>query len=287
MLRAEPRWFAAWGLVGFMLTTLVPGSGRSAELIATPGVEGSGEFSVPVIGYPPWNGPLRLRGRQPVGEMTRAFVPIEPMGPRVLRLLRADESVVDVDLEALRHGWPAAENPELRPGDRLSVLPSTSRIDVWGAVESPGERAWVEGDTALEAIQMAGGVRSDAGPMILIHRQGDPEHRFILNRNQPDIMPLVAGDRIFVPAMTERRTPAVVHIRGALHYTGPFPLLEGRDRPLDLVQLAGGPTSDALAKRALLISGAPGGAAVEFDLGSAAAETLSLGPGDTIYVPRR
>ncbi len=186
------------------------------------------------------------------GGTTAVEIPAEPaMAPPMHRrvlLLRAGEEPLAFDLAAVRLGWPGAVDPLLRGGDVLSVPTQRDFARVEGEVFMPGEVEVLPGDTAADLIQVAGGARPGASDYVLVKsgpERGVEGGRVLSNRARAALVPVGAGDVVYVPGDGARTQGSEVTIEGAVLFPGPYPLLSGTDTLRDLLLLAGGFTTAA------------------------------------------
>ena len=132
-------------------------------------------------------------------------------GENVEELL-SEKEPLKVDLQKLVDQGDLRENIVLQPGD-VVYIPSVSEEDitqssifVQGEVQRPGEYAYKEGMTALNACIIAGGFAKFAAPnrTKVVRREGDAQKTFKIDLNDvidgdiPD-MELQPGDIISVP----------------------------------------------------------------------------------------
>jgi len=186
----------------------------------------------------------RLAEQEP--EAAEEAAPIAPEWRRVY-LHRAGEPPRPIDAAAARLGWPGAENPVLRGGDRLVIPSDRQLVRIDGAVYAPGVYELLAHDSALDLLRLAGGVTAEASEFILIKRAGRNGDRVITNAARAALAEIEPGDHIFVPSSAERRAPATVTVEGAVRFPGQYPLLPDEDTVRDILLLAGGFTAEAVS----------------------------------------
>lgn len=226
---------------------------------------------------------------------------LESADRKAARLIRADGTVLSLDLERAQQGDPA-HNPTLETGDAL-VVPEdlVGFVFVLGEVNKPGAFR-LKGDMrVLEALALAGGLtekawverayvlrgRTDRLPVDLaaLLTRGDQRHNVAL---QP-------GDLVFVPEDLENR----VYVLGDVNRPGVFAL---RHAPTVLAALtqAGGVNMRNQPGEAFVLrrNGYGRGAAangngaerIRVDLPALlrgdTTKDLSLQPGDVVFVPQ-
>lgn len=174
---------------------------------------------------------------------------------------------IPVNLEGVLRGDSTADIP-LQDGDVLRV--STLReatftpervVTIYGAVQRPDTYPYTENMRLLDLIHLAGDVLPGANPMVEIARARQQEKTLIIVANldaartgdTSQNVALTPGDIVSV-----RRhslffdTPRLVTIEGAVAYPGVYAVTT-TDRISDLIERAGGLTSNAYAPGATLI----------------------------------
>jgi polysaccharide export outer membrane protein len=126
----------------------------------------------------------------------------DPNAPQaqIWRDTNGTREVIEVDLERLRRGDPAADLP-LLPGDQVYV-PLADQVFVDGQVQKPGAIAYRDGMTLTEAIIQAGSALGTARLSgVYIMRGGERMNvnlKRILRGKDEDV-PLLPADRIYLP----------------------------------------------------------------------------------------
>ena len=189
---------------------------------------------------------------EPPEPMEEEVVLVAPERRRVL-LIRDGARPLRIDAVGARLGWQGAENPTLSGGDLISVPMQRDFIYIEGAVYRPGEYELLPGDSALQLLHMAGGVTMAAADYLIVKRDGREGARMLVDRQRAAMALLESGDRVYVPSASDRESPATVTIQGAVAYPGVYPLLPDQDRVQDLLLLAGGFTSDAVARETYIV----------------------------------
>jgi len=226
---------------------------------------------------------------------------LEGADRRGARLIRADGTVLSLDLERAERGDPS-QNPLLETGDAL-VVPEdlVGFVFVLGEVNKPGAFRLKGEMRVLEALALAGGLTEKAGverAYVLRDRtQRLPvDLAALLTRGEDrHNVPLQPGDLVFVPEDLENR----VYVLGDVNRPGVFPLRQAptvlaaitqaggvnlRNQPNEAVVLrrnggaAGAATNGNGAERIrvdlpALLRGDPG-------------KDLPLRPGDVVFVPQ-
>jgi len=154
-----------------------------------------------------------------------------------------------------RTGDPAY-NPFISDGDVIQVPVKGDSIGIYGAVNMEGYYEFAEGDRISTLIQLGGGLsegadRKRAELLRLTDRgttqmevdltavlEGDPARDILLQK----------GDRLHV--LLEKK---LVTVEGEVKFPGPYPIQEGKDRLRDILDRAGGVTSEASLEQASVI----------------------------------
>ncbi len=238
------------------------------------------------------------------------------------RSKKGAEASRQVDLEALLAG---KENQHVlgavvSPGE-IVFIPDTDLLEphafpvsVIGRVTSPGIYQLAEGGRVMDAIFKAGGFAEDASidNLGIIHANRDDSvvSRFslkeylvtgnvaanpALSEGDTLIVPMLEGTRVIPPLQTAFVSTINVSIIGAVAKSGAYQL-SAKSNLLDVLTLAGGPTSSADLERTVIIRGenAPlqeGEQRFGVDLKTVMTEG-NLDPlpvmfsGDTVFVPK-
>ncbi len=190
---------------------------------------------------------------------------IAPASQRYITVTHNDGTTDRVDLvryDALHD--PNASKP-LREGDVI-VVPfrdlHAGSLGVYGAVQSPGDFEFVQGDSLSAAIQYAFGpsANADIHHVELVRTLPDGEAdapqiydlAAIEAHTAPDVA-LEPNDRIIVRSLPEEHDAAVVIVRGQVQVPGVYPITDGQTTLSEIVQAAGGLTSTAYPPAGVLL----------------------------------
>ena len=138
-----------------------------------------------------------------------------------VRITHADGSTDIVDFTQYEDGDPA-ESPKLQAGDRVFIPLKVAGLDVavLGAVVRPGIILFTEGLVLTQAIERAGGLRSDADPKrVAVQFAAGSSTTVNLSEAGADV-PLSPGDKVTVPV---RPATEYVYVRGAVQRPGLVP----------------------------------------------------------------
>lgn len=184
---------------------------------------------------------------------------------RNIQVRHQEGSIERVDLVRYELTGDGKYNPYLREGDVVFV-PSRSDLSrslgVFGAANLQGSVEYVSGDSlsALIAIGYGFSPQADSTRILLTRLSFDGatmdslhvDGAAIRAHRQPDIA-MHPGDRIVIPEVPELRQNYFVSLEGALRQTGFFPITLNTTKLSHVVRAAGGFTSDARVRGALVI----------------------------------
>ncbi len=156
-------------------------------------------------------------------------------------------------------------NPILKDGDKVHVSVTdveVNNLSVFGEVKLPGKYEYVEGDSLLDLINIAGGFKesaliSDISILRFSGEDGDYEREIKVNyydyighskgpRLEPD-------DRIFVRKIPDFRNKYHVEVIGEVLYPGIYPITQDSTRLTDIIADCGGFTDRANLRSAKVI----------------------------------
>ncbi len=156
-------------------------------------------------------------------------------------------------------------NPTLRDGDILLVPVASRRISVSGAVLRPGDFEWVPGETVAEAIRLAGGFAPNASrDSITVARflsDGQTIRKIYVTAADSTApafwkhFRLISDDRIYVRETQLWHRKRSVKIVGEVLYPGEYAINRGSTHLKDVIERAGGFTSEASLIEAKVIRG--------------------------------
>ena len=160
-------------------------------------------------------------------------------------------------------------NPYLRDGDVVFVPRKDllkDFVSIYGAVNSQATYEFVEGDSLMTLVELAGGLTAladTAGVAIFsLDEHGNGEERIsgplagILRGTARDV-PLLRGDRVYVPEKPQARLNYYVVVRGEVARPGLYPIQKDSTLLSDVIALAGGFLPQADLRSAEVIRGIP------------------------------
>jgi len=209
-------------------------------------------------------------------------------------LLRADGTVMQLDLPAILAGDDTAANVLLQPRDIVSLTRRTITVHVAGEVTSPGSYELSAGSGVLAALTLAEGTTESAAMsrVSIRHEDGTLEHAdlvaAILGGDLAGHVLLRDGDLVMVPLAT-----AQVAVLGAVGKPDYYALPEGRPTTVaQVIAEAGGVTEDAHIQRTGVVRHTPDGPErITVDLRAVLRrgeldKDILLQDGDIVYVPQ-
>lgn len=174
---------------------------------------------------------------------------------RTLSVIRKDGSTVSADLEKARINNDVSLDPYIQENDNI-VIPfnndNISFISVSGAVNRPCMIPWKNGDKVSELIRMAGGFTSNAdySNISLTSPTGSSiklNYNVETNLFSEDIE-LGEGYGITIGSKENQKNSkqsAFVSVTGEVNKPGIYQIIEGETKLKDIIEQAGGFTSEA------------------------------------------
>lgn len=239
-------------------------------------------------------GEVRNPGSFPVKAGDRLFnlitkaggLSTEDLGEAIVVRRDADElQRMVVDLQTVLHRPESSDNLLIYPGDLVYIPLVRRQVSVLGAVTRPGQYPLYPGDTLLDVIAKAGGLREDADQGRIIVGDEAGERIFSLNEvvsgvlESPSVEP---GSVVYVPVHTQQ-----VLVFGEVRSPGAYPI-GMNNRLVDIIALAGGVTDQANTQ-SITLTRADGSMVHVYDLLSLyrlEGDEVRVFPGDVIYIPR-
>lgn len=232
----------------------------------------------------------------------------------ILTISNGESSWEEIDFEKFLSGEAPNANPKVVPGQVVYVPkePKEFMVNVMGQVKSPGTYPVTEEFRLFDAIYQAKGFVDEASidKVTIINPRRKPMkleldiREYIITGSQKYNPLLMKGDTVFVPMPQGiKKIPSIqttffesmrITIMGEIRKPDVYQVTFDASM-LDLLKLAGGPTSDADLERVMIIREEAVKSEeqdrLSFDLKKVLEEGKfqllpSLQPGDTIFVPR-
>ncbi len=180
-------------------------------------------------------------------------------------------SYLRVDLEKAYLDQNSPANLKLEPFDQLIVysketFTDNASIAVAGAVRSPGTFDYAENFTLKDILTMAGGLKLEASKsrievFRILFKEDQPTETIVATLEVDDDLNVVSTndnftlapfDLIAVRMIPEFEFQNVVTIEGEVKYPGLYPLIDNNERLLNIINRAGGLTSESFPEGATL-----------------------------------
>jgi len=190
---------------------------------------------------------------------------------RKILLFRENQNqVIRIDLMRFFMTGDKEHNPTVLGGDYILVPPSIENesFQIFGEVLSPGRFEFADGDSLSTLIRFAHGFKNtsmlDSVEIVRFEENGSTYRKWIVNCSSwKDIMtasagldgdfPLKSGDRVFVREIPNWQKKFDVVIKGEVKFPGHYVIDQKTIRLTDLIERAGGFTSEASLEKTILI----------------------------------
>lgn len=180
---------------------------------------------------------------------------------RAVKVVRAGETVAEVDLYSFIFNGRQDENVALKDGDVLIVPPYLGLVKVQGGVKRPMLYETKPGDSVESLLAYAGGFTGDAyqGEVNVSRYDGKEKTLFSVPASRFAVTGLQDGDVLTVPVTSREEDIFAnrVEVRGAVYRPGEFALGGDIVTVGQLVSHAGGLLEDAFLNRAQIIREKP------------------------------
>ncbi|MEX2602913.1 MAG: SLBB domain-containing protein [Gracilimonas sp.] len=177
---------------------------------------------------------------------------------RNIKILHKDGSKSKADLFAYFKAGKISHNPLIQNGDQIIVnkLPRDSyRIGISGAVNISYNLEYSKTDTPALLLEMAGGFKpeADTSKILIYRKQNGETNKIEVSRKDWDHFELLPNDRIIVPTNRFLHNSASAWVYGEVDNPGSYPIKNGETTALDLLELTGDLTKNALPSAAYLL----------------------------------
>lgn len=179
---------------------------------------------------------------------------------RGITLKRADGEEIEVDLQKFRLTGDFNYNPYLK-NDDVIVFPANDLtrnfFSVWGVVNQPGTFLYVEGDNLGDALELVDGLNPaykdvDSVEISRLSYDGQTETKIVIPIDPK--YQIQRGDRYRFVAPESQRRNFAVNVIGEVNNPGVIPITKENTTLYQVIQSAGGFTSDASLNRARVYS---------------------------------
>jgi len=190
---------------------------------------------------------------------SQSFLSSTGLSLRNIKIVREGEEFT-ADLISYFRSGDISQNPFIYDGDLITVSRTSDnmpRISVSGAVLNPTEYEYNPDDTLERLLLLSGGFLQDANTdHVFIYRtSGNQTETIKINLNDDDSgsFPIMPFDRLVIPYIDNVKRGANAWVYGEANLPGNFPVQEGISTVADLLDLAGGMTSNSLPHAAYLL----------------------------------
>lgn len=189
----------------------------------------------------------------------RAFLESSGLSLRNIKIVRDGEQYNADLITYFKNGDPA-QNPFIYDGDIITVNRVTDnmpRISVSGAVLNPAEYEYNPDDTLESLLLLSGGFLEEANTenVIIYRTRGAQTDAINISLSDEDAgtIPLMPYDRLVIPYLDNVKRGASAWVYGEAILPGNFPVNDGITTVADLLDLAGGMTTNSLPHAAYLL----------------------------------
>ena len=172
---------------------------------------------------------------------------VDKLSKRNILIIRKGDTL-DVDLERFKVNGDLRFNPYINQNDIIKIPYETQFFYVSGGIQKPGKYEYKEGNSILDAIQIAGNFQSGVDlNKIKITRSffNKPSASFFIDIKNIHKISLMVNDHIMVPHLIIEEPHEMVSINGRIKYPGKYPIEPGVTTVSDIIEEAGGFLSDS------------------------------------------
>jgi protein involved in polysaccharide export with SLBB domain len=150
-------------------------------------------------------------------------------------------------------------NPYLNEGDRVFINKVDEVIVITGAVNYPGKFTYVENDSLLKVITLAGGLirGADSSRIIVKRFQNNIDSLLTIACSYSELsgkdLKIQPDDRIIISFLPDYRVYRSVSIKGEVAYPGNYPIQKDKTNLGQIIEIAGGLTMDADLRNSKII----------------------------------
>lgn len=179
---------------------------------------------------------------------------------RNITIEHADGSQTSADLVHYFLGGNLDNNPILRNGDQIHLKQmdrNTPKISISGAVSTNYDIEFKSGDTPSILLEISGGLteRASSNELFVFRASNSGFEKIVVPFENWDSFQLQANDHIIVPESKNAQLTAAATIEGEVEVPGQYPINNGETTVLELLDLSGGITQQALPNAAYLYRG--------------------------------
>ena len=172
---------------------------------------------------------------------------VDKLSKRNISIIRKGDTL-EVDLERFKVNGDLKFNPYINQNDIIKIPYKTEFFYVSGGIQKPGKYEYKQGNSILDAIQIAGNFQSGVDlNKIKITRSffNKPSTSFFIDIKNIQKVSLMVNDHIMVPHLIIEEPHEMVSISGRIKYPGRYPIAPGVTTVNDIIEEAGGFLSDS------------------------------------------
>ncbi|MBN1982429.1 MAG: SLBB domain-containing protein [Chitinivibrionales bacterium] len=191
--------------------------------------------------------------------MANGFKENSNINGRAIRITNTQFGDRDADIISFYNTNNNDKNYYIREGDGIFVSKRNQSFSISGAVAYPDSFDFVEGDRLDKALDLAGGLTrgADSNSIILYRflNNYDSLQSFVFSLKQinDSIVVIRPDDRILIPEQYEFRISRNVSITGEVFRPGLYPIQNDKTRLIDIINMAGGLTSQAFLQGSRIV----------------------------------
>ena len=172
---------------------------------------------------------------------------VDKLSKRNILIIRKGDTL-NVDLERFKVNGDLNFNPYIKQNDIIKIPYKTQFYYISGGIQKPGKYEYKNGNSILNAIQIAGNFQSGVDlNKIKITRSffNKPSTSFFVDIKNVQKISLQVNDHIMVPHLIIKEPHEMVSIDGRIKYPGRYPIESGITTVNDIIEKAGGFLSDS------------------------------------------
>tara|TARA_R110002124_G_scaffold111545_4_gene265456 strand:- start:474 stop:2267 length:1794 start_codon:yes stop_codon:yes gene_type:complete len=173
---------------------------------------------------------------------------------RNLKVTSKNDDYLLIDLQGYLLSGDQSKNPYIRDGDRIYISNYTEHypfVSISGAINNPIRVPYKPGDTIEDLISIGGGIRYDAdSSFVYLNTSQSNSNRYSANLFEE--IKLTPNSNVIIPFNNLEKTSSV-WVLGEVTAPGNYFITEGSTSVDNIINQAGGLTSEALPNGAYLI----------------------------------
>ncbi|MBO6621876.1 MAG: SLBB domain-containing protein [Balneola sp.] len=177
---------------------------------------------------------------------------------RSIKIYHSDGTESEADLVKYFRTGSLKSNPFVKHGDLINIIPTnreTPKVSISGAVKADYEFEYKKGDTPALILEFGGGFEetADTTKLFVYRRAVEGIEQIVVEPQDWDSFKLLPNDRVVAPFGDEFDASASAWVYGEVNIPGNFPVVSGATTALELLQTAGGLSTEALPAAAYLV----------------------------------